>query len=322
MVGMAAAGLTAQRVGRFRLVHQLGSGSTGKVFLATHVGAAGREVALKILDPAVTARPGFRERLEHDVRAVSTLSHPHILPVYEYGTAGDLTYLAMPLVRGGTLRDRLQGGRLSAKATWRVLRLVGQALNSAHQAGVVHGDVKPGNVLFDVYGRVLLADFGLARTHLGFALGTPGYMSPEAARGAPVDHRADVYALAVMVFEMLTGSRPYTGESPAELLRATAWAPIPAARDRCPEVPAGLDGALYRALAKDPGHRYGTVFELLWALAPVFDARPRRLPRLPRWRPPPRAHPEEGIFVPSVLTGSGPQHDKGPRGLEEVEPGA
>src|SRR5438128_12437146 len=150
---MAAAGLTAQRVGRFRLVQPLGRGSTGEVFLATHVGAAGREVALKILDPAVTARAGFRERLEHDVRAVSTLSHPHILPVYEYGTAGDLTYVAMPVVRGGTLRARLESGRLSAKAAWRVLRLVGETLHAAHEAGVVHGDVKPGNVLFDVYGR-------------------------------------------------------------------------------------------------------------------------------------------------------------------------
>lgn len=319
---MAAAGLTAQRVGRFRLVQQLGHGSTGAVFLATHVGAAGREVALKILDPAVTAGTGFRERLEHDVRAVSALSHPHILPVYEYGTAGELTYIAMPLVRGGSLRGRLQGARLSSKATWRVLRLVGEALNAAHQAGVVHADVKPGNVLFDVYGRVLLADFGLARTHLGFALGTPGYMAPEVATGAPADSRADVYALAVMIFEMLTGSRPYAGGSPAELLRATVEAPIPAARERCPDVPVGLDGALYRALAKNPAHRYRTVVELLWALAPVLDGRPRRLPRLPRWRSAPRAQPEEGVFVPSVLTGSGGQEEKRRPRLEEVEPGA
>jgi serine/threonine protein kinase len=318
---MAAAGLTAQRVGRFRLVQPLGRGSTGAVFLATHVGAAGREVALKILDPAVTAGAGFRERLEHDVRAVSSLSHPHILPVYEYGTAGDLTYIAMPLVRGGTLRERLQGARLSSKAAWRVLRLIGEALNSAHQAGVVHADVKPGNVLFDVYGRVLLADFGLARMHLGFALGTPGYMAHEVASGEPADRRADVYALAVMTFEMLTGTRPYGGESPAEILRATVGAPVPSARERCRDVPAGLDGALYRAFAKDPAQRYRTVLELLWALAPVLDPRPRRLPRLPRWRPAARVHPEEGVFVPSVLTGSGGQ-GAGRRGLGEVEPGA
>jgi serine/threonine-protein kinase len=228
----------------------------------------------------------------------------------------------MPLVRGGTLRGRLQGARLSPKAAWRVLRLVGEALTSAHQAGVVHADVKPGNVLFDVYGRVLLADFGIARTHLGFALGTPGYMAPEVAGGAPADSRADVYALAVMTFEMLTGSPPYRGESPAELLRATVQASIPAARERCAEVPAGLDGALYRGLAKEPARRYRTVLELLWALAPVLEGRPRRLPRLPRWRPAPRPHPEEGVFVPSVLTGSGGQGDKNRRGLVEVEPGA
>src|SRR5439155_23031997 len=198
------------------------------------------------------------------------------------------------------------------KATWRVLRMVGAALHAAHRTGIVHADVKPGNVLFDVYGRVLLADFGLARTHFGFALGTPGYMSPEVASGSPPDRRADVYGMAVMAFEMLTGSRLYLGESPAELLRATVRASIPAARERCAEVPAGLAGALYRALAKDPAHRYRTVPELLWALAPVLDARPRRLPRLPRWRPAPRPHPDEGVFVPSVLTGSVRPEQKSP----------
>jgi serine/threonine protein kinase len=319
---MAAAGLMAQRVGRFRLVQQLGRGSTGEVFLATHVGAAGREVALKILDTSVTSSRGFRERLERDVREVSKLSHPHILPVYEYGTAGERAYVAMPLVRGGSLRAKLAAGRLAPKSSWRVLRLVGEALKSAHQAGVVHADVKPGNVLFDVYGRVLLTDFGLARTHFGFALGTPGYMAPEVAEGAVPDERADVYGLAVMVFEMLAGSPPYGGDSPAELLRATVRAPIPAAGERRSDVPAGLDGALYRGLVKDPAHRYRTVAELLWALSPVLEPRVRRVPRLPRWRPVPRMQPEDGVFVPAVLTGLGGQEGNGRRGLEEVEPGA
>lgn len=316
---MAATGLTARRVGRFRLVQELGRGSTGAVFLATHVGAAGREVALKILDPEVTRQQDFGDRLERDVRRVSTLSHPHILPVYEYGTAGDVTYVVMPVVRGGTLRGRLQRGRLSSKASWRVLRLVGDALSSAHKAGVVHADVKPGNVLFDVYGRVLLADFGLARTHLGFALGTPGYMSPEVARGQAPESRSDVYALSVMVFEMLAGSRPYAGDSAAELLRATVEAPVPAARDRCAEVPRGLDAALFRGFAKDPARRYQTVIELLWALAPVLDDRPRRLPR---WRGPRPPVSEEGVFVPSVLPGTKDLQVREAKGLEEVEPGA
>jgi eukaryotic-like serine/threonine-protein kinase len=319
---MAAAGLMAQRVGRFRLVQQLGRGSTGEVFLATHVGAAGREVALKILDTSVTSSRGFRDRLERDVREVSKLSHPHILPVYEYGTAGETAYVAMPVVRGGSLRTKLLAGRLAPKASWRVLRLVGEALKSAHQAGVVHADVKPGNVLFDVYGRVLLTDFGLARTHFGFALGTPGYMAPEVAEGAIPDERADVYALAVMAFEMLAGSPAYGGESPAELLRATVRGPIPAARERRSDVPAGFDGAVYRGLVKDPSHRYRSVAELLWALAPVLEPRPRRVPRLPRWRPDPRVQPEDGVFVPAVLTGLGGQDQSGRRGLGEVEPGA
>ena len=320
---MATAVLTAQRVGRFRLVEELGRGSTGSVFLATQVGAGGREVALKVLDSGITSRPGFRERLERDIRAVSALSHPHILPVYEYGSAGELSYLVMPLVRGGTLRERLRNGPLPTEAAWRVLRQVGEALHRAHQVGVVHSDVKPGNVLFDVYGRVLLSDFGLARTHFGFARGTPGYMAPEQALGDEVDRRADVYALAVLTFEMLTGTRLFLAETPAELLQATVHAPLPAAQDRCPGVPAGLDAALLRGLARSPERRYGSTMELLWALAPVLEGRSRRRrPRSPLRRP----GREEVGFVPSVLVGEADGAPEGAPGgdgrLEEVEPSA
>jgi serine/threonine-protein kinase len=314
---MAAAGLTDVRVGRFRLVRQLGRGSTGVVFLATRAGAAGREVALKVVDSDLAGQAGFSDRLEDEIRSVSALSHPHILPVYEYGTAGELTYVVMPVGLGGSLSQRLSAGHLSGEAAWQILRRVADALHSAHEAGVVHGDVKPGNIVFDAYGRVLLADFGLARTHLGFARGTPGYMAPEAARGKAIDRRADVYSQAVVLFEMLTGTRPFEHPSMADLLRATVSAPIPAARERCPDVPRGLDGALYRALAKHPSHRYQTMLELIWALAQVFDRRPRRV-RRPR---PASPEPDDGAFVPSVLAGRGGEPSPGRR-LKQFEPGA
>jgi serine/threonine-protein kinase len=315
---MAAAGLTDVRVGRFRLVRQLGRGSTGVVFLATRAGAAGREVALKVVDSDLAGQPGFSDRLEDEIRRVSALSHPNILPVYEYGTAGELTYVVMPVGAGGSLTQRLSVGELPGEAAWQILRRLVDALHSAHEAGVVHGDVKPGNILFDAYGRVLLADFGLARTHLGFARGTPGYMAPEAASGKPIDRRADVYSLAVVLFEMLTGTRPFEHPSTADLLRATVGAPIPAARERFTDVPRGLDGALYRALAKHPGQRYQTMLELIWALAQVFDRRARRL----RSRGGPVSPgPDDGTFVPSVLAGGGAGQLSGRR-MKQFEPGA
>jgi serine/threonine-protein kinase len=250
---------------------------------------------------------------------VSALGHPHVLPVYEYGTTEELGYLVMPAVKGGSLRGRLRTGPLPPKATWRVLLQLGDALHRAHEVGVVHGDVKPGNVLFDVYGRVLLSDFGLARTHLGFARGTPGYMAPEQARGEEVDRRADVYALAVLAFEMLTGTRLFVAQGAAELLRATVQGPLPAAKDRYIDVPSGFDAALLRGLARSPNRRYGSTMELLWALAPVLEGRPRRRPTRP---PAPRPRLEDAAFVPSVLPGEagrGPGEDER---LEEVEPSA
>jgi len=289
------------------------------VFLATQADAGGREWALKVLDQALASRAGFQERLERDVRAVSALDHPHILPVHEYGTTGEVAYLVTPVVRGGTLGNRLRSGPLPTKVAWRVLLQVGEALHRAHDAGVVHGDVKPGNVLFDVYGRVLVSDFGLARTHFGFARGTPGYMAPEQARGDDADPRADVYALAVLAFEMLTGTRLFADEGAAELLRATVEASLPAARDRCPGVPPGFDAALLRGLARSPNRRYGSTMELLWALAPVLEGpRRRRLPPTPN----PRPRREDRAFVPSVLTAEASREAGDEERLEEVEPSA
>jgi serine/threonine-protein kinase len=316
---MATAGLTDVHVGRFRLVKQLGRGSTGVVFLATRVGAAGREVALKVVDSDLASQPGFGERLEDEIRRISALSHPSILPVYEYGTAGELTYLVMPVAAGGSLGERLKTGALPSGYAWQVFRPVADALQSAHQAGLIHGDVKPGNILFDSYGRVLLADFGLARTHLGFARGTPGYMAPEQARGQAPDPRADLYSLAVVLFEMLTGSRPYRYATDADLLRATAGSPVPSARERWREVPVGLDAALYRALAKRPAQRYQTMLELIWALGQVLDPRPRRVRY---WRSPSWSELEKAANVRSALRGHGAGGKGGPAGLKQFEPGA
>lgn len=322
---MAAASLAGTRVGRFRLGQRLGEGSTGAVFLATPAGAAGRVVALKVLHPELVAQPGFAVRLDREIRVISALGSPHILPVYEYGTGGSLTYVVMPIAAGGSLRDRLRSGPLSASSAWSILNLVGDGLHRAHEAGVVHRDVKPANVMFDGYGKALIADFALAPTRLGFAVGTPGYMAPEQAKGEVADRRADVYGLAVLAFEMLTGTPPYTAASPAELLLATVRQPIPSAHERCPDVPAGLDGALLRGLAKSREHRYQNVRELVWALSRVL-AGPGQHSERRRQRLASRA--AEPLFAPAVVPGrngalvAGQGEERAPAGDRElvVEP--
>jgi len=189
----------------------------------------------------------------------------------------------MPLIRGGTLRDRLDRGRADLPLAWGVIHDVCKALAHAHQAGIVHRDIKPSNVLLHPDGRALLVDFGLARsllrpsnlTSVGISVGTVGYMSPEQAMGErSVDHRADIYSVGVLVFELLTGTMPYDGAGWSSVVFATLNAPIPLACERNPELPVEIDGVLQRALAKQPSDRPASAVELLEQLRAVPIGRP------------------------------------------------
>jgi hypothetical protein len=181
----------------------------------------------------------------------------------------------MPLIRGGTLRDVLNRGALDTLTAWRYLREIGDGLQHAHDAGIVHRDLKPTNVLIHADGRAMLADFGLARgagqpTHLttiGLAIGTPGYMAPEQVMGHDVDKRADIYAMGVLTFEMLTGRLPFIGSNRMEVAYSTVNAPIPSAVKLNAALPDELDQLLAKVLAKDPAQRPQTVRDLLAQMA-------------------------------------------------------
>lgn len=256
--------LTDATLGHFRLVARIGTGRCATVYRA-YVGFAGeQQVAIKVLDGSLTADPRFRERFEKDVGLVSALGHPHLLKVHSHGADQGVTYVATALAPGGSLRDLMRLGPISLERTWAIVSGTSSAVHSAHEAGLVHRDIKPSNVLFDAAGRPLLADFGLARTHLGFAVGTPEYMAPEQAMGADADRRSDVYALAVVVFEMLTGHRlrPGTG-SPAEQLRFAVDTEVPPASQLVRGLPMYVDAVFQRALAADPDERPQTAAELL-----------------------------------------------------------
>ncbi|MEO8744508.1 MAG: serine/threonine-protein kinase [Candidatus Dormiibacterota bacterium] len=266
--------LTGTRLGQYEIVERLGGGGMAVVYRAVQQ-PLGREVALKALSSELFQDEGFVKRFETEAKTLAKLDHPNILPIYDFELNEGVAYLTMPLIRGGTLRDILNRGPLDTLTAWRYLREIGDGLQHAHDAGIVHRDLKPTNVLIHADGRAMLADFGLARgagqpTHLttiGLAIGTPGYMAPEQVMGHDVDKRADIYAMGVLTFEMLTGRLPFIGSNRMEVAYSTVNAPIPSAVKLNSNLPDELDVLLAKVLAKDPAQRPQTVRELLSLMA-------------------------------------------------------
>jgi len=266
---------SGDRIDQYHLEQLLGTGHTSIVYFATDDRRQG--FAVKLVDPDRVQRPNFRERLEADLRTVARLSNPHILPVYQFGIEqhGKI-FVAMAFAPSGTLKELLHHGALNIADAQPVLEAVAAALQGAHEAGVVHHDVKPSNVLFDGSGRPLLGDFGMPRTSYG-VLGTPGYMPPEGVLGLTPDRRADVHALGALAFEMLTGTRPYLKPTPTETILATMQEPVPSASQLNPQVPPEVDQVLARAMAKMPEERYATAAEFMDDLAQVASGAEPRL---------------------------------------------
>ena len=263
-------------LGRYRLLERAGVGGMSEVFRAEDE-TLRRIVAVKVIVGPVAADSTFRERFLREARLVAGLEHPNVLPVFDYGTttidAAEVSYLVMPLVTGGSLKGRVAGPVPPALAiSW--LSAIASALDHAHSKGILHRDVKPGNVLMDAQGRPLLADFGLARsaevssglTATGTVLGTPLYMAPEQAMGAALDGRADQYALAVIAFELLAGRVPFSAESPLAVLHQHVSTPPPPLSTVLPGTAASVDAVLSRGLAKKPEDRFASCSAFVAAL--------------------------------------------------------
>ncbi|MFN7989716.1 MAG: serine/threonine-protein kinase [Thermoanaerobaculia bacterium] len=267
-------------LGRYRLLERAGAGGMSEVWRAEDQ-TLHRTVAVKVIHDPIAADPTFAERFLREARLVAGLEHPNILAVYDFGTAPlegkEVSYLVMPLVSGGSLKERIRGPVPPAEAVpW--LAAIAAALDHAHSKGILHRDVKPGNVLLDAAGRPLLADFGLARsadsvsglTATGTVMGTPSYMAPEQAMGKALDARADQYALACIAFEMLTGRVPFKADTPLAVLHQHVAVPPDPVTSFVGGLPPAVDDVLARALAKNPQYRYASCTELVSALAAVF----------------------------------------------------
>lgn len=247
--------------GRYRLQRQIGSGGMAGVYLARDE-RLGRDVAVKLTDPARDVGGQSAARIEQEARRVARLNHPNIVQVHDVGTTDDDAYIVMELVQGLGLDEVIrEDGPLSEAEAARIAREVCHGLAAAHAAGVVHQDIKPSNLLVDGDGRVRIADFGVARAHDGDTLtaeqpfGSAPYVSPEQVEGRRTDHRSDLYSLGVVLYEMLTGRRPFRGDSMAStVMQRLHQDPEPPSRwaDVSPEV----EKVVLRALARDPDDRF------------------------------------------------------------------
>jgi serine/threonine-protein kinase len=260
----------------YRFEKELGGGGMSRVFLALELGLA-RKVVVKVLTPELAAGVNV-DRFRRETQLAASLQHPHIVPLLTAGAAGDLLYYTMPFIEGESLRARLAREReLPVRDALRILRDVADALAYAHGRGLVHRDIKPDNVLLSG-GHALVADFGIAKalsqssgsaglTSVGVAIGTPSYMAPEQAAGDPnVDHRADLYALGAMAYEMLTGRPPFAGLTPHQILAAHVTAPIDPITKHRPQLPRGIAELVMWCLEKNPADRPQTAAELVPAL--------------------------------------------------------
>ena len=266
-------------LGRYRVIEQLGRGGMATVFRC-HDPNLDRHVAVKVLPSFHTEDPTFTGRFTQEAQTVARLNHPNILQIYDFGEDKGFTYIVSELVPGGDLQDMLEGGK--SMPVLEVLKFMGplaEALDHAHAQGIIHRDLKPANVLLDNDGRAILADFGLARmlesttrfTQASQALGTPEYMAPEQAMGADADHRSDLYAFGVMIYQMLLGQTPFRADTPAATLMAHVHQPLPLPTSLDPSIEPRLEAILLKALAKTPDDRFQSARDMIQSLGQASD---------------------------------------------------
>jgi len=257
------------QLGRYHVVEALGEGGMATVYKG-YDNRLKRDVAIKVILRGYERRDIFSKRFEREAMAVAQLTHPNIVQVIDYGDQDGLPYLVMEYIPGGTLKDRM-GEPIPYIQAAKMLAPIARALDYAHKENIVHRDVKPANILITKTDDLMLSDFGIAKslgadqltdlTGSGVGIGTPAYMAPEQGLGKGTDFRIDIYSLGVVFYEMITGRPPYEADTPIAVMLKHISAPLPRPRQFVPDIPEKVEQTLFKALSKDPNHRYQTMEE-------------------------------------------------------------
>jgi serine/threonine protein kinase len=276
--------LLGKTLGQYTILEEIGRGGMATVYRARQM-SVNRIVAVKVLPRHFLHDPGFYDRFVREVDVVAHLEHPHILPIYDYGNAEGVPYIVMRYLAGGSMAQMIRRGAQPLEELEKPFMQVAEALDYAHLQGIIHRDLKPGNIMLDENGNAYLSDFGIARVlgsdMTGSAIiGTPAYMSPEQAKGMPIDGRSDIYALGIVLFELITGREPYQAETPMGLLLKHMNEPMPLARDFREGVPPQVEDVIEMATAKEPDQRYSSGGELAKAFsAALRGVAPTKIPQ-------------------------------------------
>ena len=274
------------KIGRYKIKSELGRGGMATVYRALDP-SSNREVAIKVLPPEMLHNLITRARFKRELKLVASLEHPAIVPVYDVGEDNDQPFFVMRYMSGGSLAAMIKRERFSLSDAAIIMERLASALDHAHSKGIIHRDIKPDNVLFDAGNNPYLSDFGVAKfTEAAVSatghdvMGTPAYISPEQARGENVDHRADIYGLGAILYEMLTGERPYPGDTVIGVAVQHVNDPIPDILKARPDLPVEVDAIIKTAMAKDKQKRYNTALDLALALNKATFGEERTIPNL------------------------------------------
>lgn len=262
--------LGGKTLGQYQLIEPIGQGGMAEIYRA-YQPSVKRDVVVKVLAHTLRDDPSFARQFTQEVDVIAHLQHPQIIPVYDFGQHDEDLYIVMAYLRGGTLADRIDGAQqgLPDQETLRLIDLIANGLDYAHSKDIVHRDLKPNNILMDEQNNPYIADFGLAKFTEGkleltntMMTGTAAYMAPEIAQSGKSTKRSDIYALGIMLFEMLTGKQPYQGKTPYKVLSAHLHQPIPKIHELRPDLPDAMQAVIDTALAKDPANRFSSAREM------------------------------------------------------------